>query len=83
MANISGNAYALTVLSPIKNGCIGEISYADEVQGRLQSLGLCEGSPLAKVPQTYLARFFILDDVFHESSPGCDPFCNLLDILSI
>ena len=26
MANISGNAYALTVLSPIKNGCIGEIS---------------------------------------------------------
>ena len=83
MANISGNAYALTVLSPIKNGCIGEISYADEVQGRLQSLGVCEDSPLAKVPQTYLARFFILDDVFHESSPGCGPFCNLLDILSI
>lgn len=35
------------------------------------------------MPQTYLARFFILDDVFHESTPGCDPFCNLLDILSI
>ncbi|MGQ0593960.1 MAG: hypothetical protein ACT4QB_15350 [Gammaproteobacteria bacterium] len=83
MPNISGNAYALTVLSPIKNGCVGEIAYADEVQDRLQSLGVCEDSPLAKVPQTYLARFFILDDVFYESSPGCDPFCNLLDILSI
>ena len=87
MANISGNAYALTVLSPIKNGCIGDssyqISYADEVQSRLHGLGVCEDSPLAKVPQTYLARFFILDDVFYESTPGCDPFCNLWDILSI
>jgi len=87
MANISGKAYALTVLSPIKNGCIGDssyqISYADDVQSRLHGLGVCEDSPLAKVPQTYLARFFILDDVFYECSPGCDPFCNLLDILSI
>jgi len=87
MANISGKAYALTVLSPIKKGCIGDtsyqISYADEVQSRLHGLRDCEDSPLAKVPQTYLARFFILDDVFYESTPGCDPFCNLLDILSI
>ncbi len=41
-----------------------QISYADDVQSRLHGLGVCEDSPLAKVPQTYLARFFILDDVF-------------------
>lgn len=83
MPNVSGNAYALTVLSPIKNGYFGEIAYADEVRHRLQGLGLDEQSPLSRVPQTYLARFFILDDVILQSTPGCDPFCNILDLLSL
>lgn len=83
MPNVSGNAYALTVLSPIKNGHFGEIAYADEVRQRLQALGVDEDSPLAKVPQTYLARFFVLDDVYLQSSSGCDPFGNILDVLSL
>lgn len=83
MPNVSGNAYALTTLSPIKNGYFGQISYSEEVRRRLQALSVDENSPLAKVPQTYLARFFVLDDVYLQSSSGSDPFGNVLDILSL
>lgn len=83
MPDVSGNAYALTVLSPIKNGYQGDISYADALRNRLQCLGLNEASPMAKVPDTYVARFFLLDDVFYESTPACDPFCGIKDLLSI
>lgn len=83
MGNVSGNAYALTVLSPIKNGHIGEVAYADEVRCRLQSWGINEMSPMSRVPQTYVSRYFVLDDVYTESLPGADLFGTLTDILSI
>ena len=35
MSNVSNNACALTVLSPIKNGHIGELSYGDIVRNKL------------------------------------------------
>ncbi|MEK7302815.1 MAG: hypothetical protein AAB073_06655, partial [Pseudomonadota bacterium] len=76
MATKSGNATALTVLSPIKNGTMGEISYADITRERCLRLPIHENSPLAKVPNTYLARLFILDDVFYESLPGSDSVFN-------
>src|SRR5690554_18477 len=69
MPNESGNAYALTVLSPIVNGYHGEISHASETERRLLDLDLDEKSPMAKVPQTYLARFFVLHDVYYENAP--------------
>ena len=82
MANTSGNAYALTVLAPIQNGCIGEISYAEIIRNRLQDLPLHEDSPLAKVPNTYLARLFILDDVFYECNTANDALFNFGDLFS-
>ena len=82
MANTSGNAYALTVLAPIQNGYIGEISYAEVIRNRLQDLPLHEDSPLAKVPNTYLARLFILDDVFYECNTANDALFNFGDLFS-
>lgn len=82
MANTSGNAYALTVLAPIQNGCMGEISYAEIIRNRLQDMPLHEDSPLAKVPNTYLARLFILDDVFYESNTANDALFNFGDLFS-
>lgn len=78
MANRSGNAYALTLFCPILPGLTtadaeGELanqSHAACLQNHLEQLGLNEDSPLAKVPNTYLARFFILSDVFYEGKPA-------------
>ena len=83
MATKSGNATALTVLSPIKNGSIGEQSFADITNERCLRLPIHEKSPLAKVPNTYLARLFVLDDVVYESLPGDDSVFNFSDIFSI
>lgn len=83
MSDINGNASALTILSPIKNGHLGETAYADEVKTKLDEWNARENSPMAKVPQTYLCRYFVLDDVYTESLPGTDFFGTLFDIASI
>lgn len=70
MANEFGKAYALCALSPIKNGYTESCSYAETIRERLQSWSLDERSPFAKVPETYLARMFVLDQVFFEGSPA-------------
>lgn len=70
MANQSGRAYALCVLSPIKNAYIGSGSHADRVRQKLEAWPLEEQSPLARVPGTYLARLFVLDQVFFEGAPA-------------
>ena len=71
--NVSGNAYALTVLSPIKAGNgEREIAHADLIRDRLEGWNAEANSPMALVPQTYLCRFFVLDDVYTESLPGAD-----------
>ena len=75
--NVSGKAYALTILSPIKNAHVGGPSYAscaDAVRERLENWNALQNSPMARVPQTYLARLFVLDDVFTESLPGASAF---------
>ncbi|GAB6141047.1 hypothetical protein JCM14076_17760 [Methylosoma difficile] len=83
-SNISGNAYALTVLSPIKNEFTAdEIAYADLIRDRLQDWNARENSPMALVPQTYLCRFFVLDDVYTESLPGADLRSLLGDLLAV
>jgi len=86
MGNISGNAYALTILSPIKNGLVTgeEIAYADKVRDLLQRWNLLPNSPMTQVPQTYLCRYFVLDDVYTESLPGAsvlDTFSDLLPVV--
>lgn len=83
MANNSGNAYALTILSPIKHGHLLETAFADVVRGRLEGWNSLPNSPMTKVKQTYLCRYFVLDDVYTESTPGTDLFGTIKDIFSI
>ena len=83
MGNISGNAYALTILSPLKNELVGneEISCADKVRDILLDWNdPNKNSPMAQVAQTYLCRFFVLDDVYSESLPGGGALDTLSDL---
>lgn len=70
MPNKSGNAYGLTILCPIINGNKGDQSFASDTREYLQDK-MSENaiSPMAKVPNTYLARFFVLNDTIYESHP--------------
>lgn len=70
MPNQNGKLYGLTALCPIRNGGEQNRSYASMVRQRLESLDTDEDSPIAKVPNTYLCRLFILDDVFYEGKPA-------------
>lgn len=80
--NVSGKAYALTILSPIKNAYTqDEIAYADVIRDHLQNWNFENNSPMAKVPQTYLCRFFVLDDVYTESQPTGGALDTLSDFL--
>ena len=78
--NKSGNAYALTMLCPIKPGVVRNRIYADLIRDQLESWNLGAMSPLAKVPNTYLCRFFVLDDLYTESLPGASIWDTLSDI---
>ncbi|HSD38126.1 MAG TPA: hypothetical protein VLC92_11505 [Rhodocyclaceae bacterium] len=82
MANVSGNAYGLTILSPIRNGVVrgAEISHADAVREKLQAWNHEFNSPMASVPQTYLCRFYVLDDVVTQSLPGGSALDSLTDL---
>lgn len=85
MANISGSAYALTTLSPIKAGLAPGTgaARADLVRQQLQDWNLLPNSPMTRVPQTYLCRFFVLDDVYTESLPGGSAPDTLNDFLPL
>jgi hypothetical protein len=85
MGNISGNAYALTTLSPIREGIVAneEIAYADKVRQVLQNWNLLLNSPMTQVPQTYLCRYFVLDDVYTESLPGASVLDTFVDLLPV
>jgi len=84
-SNISGNAYALTILSPIRDGVVEgeEIAFADKVRDTLQNWNLRDNSPMTQVPQTYLCRYFVLDDVYTESLPGGSALDTLNDWLPV
>ena len=78
MSNQNGNAYGLTTLCPIRNGslsvategCPAEASFSAVTRYRLQNLGVAEQSPMARVPNTYLCRFYVLDDVMYQGTPA-------------
>jgi hypothetical protein len=55
--NVSGQAYALTVLTPILDG------HAQRLTEHLEGLPEGAGSPLARVPGTHLARWVVIDEV--------------------
>jgi hypothetical protein len=68
--NKNGKAYGLTVLCPLGNDSQDDQSYAAIVRGHLRALAVDENSPMARVPNTYLCRMFVLDDVFYEGDPA-------------
>lgn len=77
MANTSGHAYALTLLCPIRSGGpknalegLSEQTYASLIRYQLQQLSVHEQSPMARVPNTYLSRLFVLDDVPYQGRPA-------------
>jgi hypothetical protein len=70
MANKSGNAYALTTLCPMLAESGQRESPATIIRDRLNDLPTDDASPMAKVPNTYLCRFFVLDDVVYEGKPA-------------
>jgi hypothetical protein len=55
--NRSGQAHALTVLTPILDG------HREELTEHLNALPEGAASPLARVPGTHLARWLVIDDV--------------------
>ena len=63
-------AAGLTVLSPIVNGGDDQLSNAMRTRRHLHDMPLHSNSPMAKVPNTYLCRFYVLNDVFYESAPA-------------
>jgi len=78
--NISGNAYALTMLCPIKPGVEDNRIYADLIRDQFESWNMASVSPMSRVPNTYLCRFFVLDDIYTQSLPGASIWDALSDI---
>jgi hypothetical protein len=76
MANKSGNAYALTILCPIRPGVptlaegAGGQSHTTLLRNQLEAIHVNEESPLAKIPNTYLCRFYVLSDVLYQGNPA-------------
>jgi hypothetical protein len=77
MANKSGNSYALTLLCPILPGVPKECPEGLEGQPNvaclryaLQKVRLNQDSPMSRVPNTYLCRFYILNDVPYQGHPS-------------
>jgi hypothetical protein len=77
MANKNGKAYALTVLCPIRSGIPKKCPIGLEGQSHsaclryaLQQVRVSEDSPMSRVPNTYLSRFFLLSDVGYQGKPA-------------
>jgi hypothetical protein len=72
MGNKYGNAYGLTVLIPVKHGTENNRAFDKIIRDQLQAWLLGTQSPMAKVPNTYLSRVFLLNDVFYEGAPAIE-----------
>lgn len=75
MANKSGNAYALTLLCPILPGTPSNPEPGLEGQSyvaclRFQLQKLSDHKQMSKVPNTYLSRCYVLDDVPYQGNPA-------------
>lgn len=71
MPNTTGNVYALTTLCPLEPDLKEKNrSAAALLREYLDNLPVHEDSPMALVPDTYLCRFFVLDDLVLQSLDG-------------
>ncbi len=59
-ANIFGQAYALTVMTPVTRGRQSLLARV------LDALPTGDGSPLARVPGTHFARWVLIDNVVYQ-----------------
>jgi len=72
MPNENGKAYGLTALCPLIDDSQNDRSYAAIIKDRLRAMPLDEASPFAAVPNLYLCRLFVLDDVFFQGHPATE-----------
>lgn len=72
MPNENGKAYGLTLLCPLIDDKQSESSVAAVIRDRLRKLPLDADSPFAHVPNLYLCRMFVLDDVFFQGHPAAE-----------
>ncbi len=72
MANVSGNTYGLTILSPIKEDNRLDICHSMEIRWYLSQLPRDHRSPFAQLSDTYLARLVVMDDVVFVGHPACE-----------
>lgn len=72
MPNENGNAYGLTLLCPLLDDAQADGSCATLMRDRLRNLPVDEDSPFALVPNLYLCRMFVLDDVFFQGHPAAE-----------
>lgn len=72
MGNESGNIYALTILSPIKDDPKSEVSHNLALRMYLAKLPRHQHSPFAKVSSTHFARIVVMDDVVYVGMPACE-----------
>jgi len=70
MGNMKGQAYGLTILSPIKDEPKRQPSHIAEIRNYLAELGTGANSPLANVPKTHIARFAVIGDVYYQDHPS-------------
>lgn len=81
-SNVAGKAYALTLVCPIKSGTdTNNVAFADAIRDQLEGWNAMAMSPMAYTPNTYLCRFYILDDVCTQSLPGAGIWDTISDIL--
>ncbi|MFC3851646.1 hypothetical protein ACFOSD_04950 [Salinispirillum marinum] len=73
MADHAQGATNLILFTPIKEGINSEgCSHAFAVRRQLQALKTNHRSPWAAVPNTYLARWYLLDDVAYQGKPAAE-----------
>ncbi len=65
-----GQAYALTILSPIIGGHTRGSVHATAIRTVLSQLPQGAGSPLAAIPTLHVCRFVVLDDVRNQGIPA-------------
>lgn len=70
MTDFYAGAEPITLLCPIKIGNVNSQSFEAITRDRLAKLDDLPISPLSKVPETFLCRFYILNDVFFEGLPA-------------
>lgn len=70
MSNHDERAYGLMALCPLKSETGQDVSPEAFLRDLLNDLPQHEQSPMAAVPNTYLCRFFVLNDVIYEGHPA-------------